>query len=118
LMQGYVHIPQQAAFFRGDLWRELGGLDSSLYFAMDYDLWVRIAKRAPLRYIPRTWADFRLHSAAKTIAADERCWPEMLRVHRREGGSLFSLMVAKYYIRKLAAPLIRWKRRRLLGRAA
>ncbi|HKJ40300.1 MAG TPA: glycosyltransferase family 2 protein, partial [Anaerolineales bacterium] len=27
LRQGYVHIPQQAAFFRGDLWREVGPLD-------------------------------------------------------------------------------------------
>ena len=26
LRQGYVHIPQQAAFFRGDLWREVGGV--------------------------------------------------------------------------------------------
>lgn len=31
-------------------------------------------------------ARFRRH-AGKTIAADERCWPEMLRVHYRDGGS-------------------------------
>ena len=43
LRQGYVHIPQQAAFFRADLWREVGPLDPTMYFAMDYDLWLRIA---------------------------------------------------------------------------
>jgi glycosyltransferase involved in cell wall biosynthesis len=41
LRQGYVHIPQQAAFFRTDLWRKVGPLDPTFYFAMDYDLWVR-----------------------------------------------------------------------------
>ena len=41
LREGYVHIPQQASFFRGNLWREVGPLDPSFYFAMDYDLWIR-----------------------------------------------------------------------------
>ena len=38
LRQGYVHIPQQAAFFRTSLWKQVGPLDPSFYFAMDYDL--------------------------------------------------------------------------------
>ena len=116
LRQGYVHIPQQAAFFRGDLWRALGPLDPSFYFAMDYDLWLRIASHAKVKYVPQTWANFRLHSAGKTIAADERCWPEMLRIHYRDGGTLFAKIVAKYYLRKLIAPFWNWRRRRLLNR--
>jgi glycosyltransferase involved in cell wall biosynthesis len=118
LRQGYVHIPQQAAFFRADLWRQLGPLDPSMYFAMDYDLWRRISSKAPVQYVPETWANFRLHDDAKTIAFDERCWPEMIRVHYREGGSPISVIVAKHYIRKAVAPLLRWKRRRLLARGA
>lgn len=115
LRQGYVHVAQQASFFRADLWRKVGPLDPTFYFAMDYDLWVRLAAQAPLVYQPRLWANFRLHGGAKTIAADDRCWPEMLRVHYRDGGSFFSLIVAKYYLRKLAAPLINWRRRRLFS---
>ena len=111
LRRGYVHIPQQAAFFRADLWREVGPLDPSFYFAMDYDLWVRLAARAPIRYTPQLWANFRLHSSGKTIAADDRCWPEMIRVHRRDGGNWLSLIVAKYYVRKVVAPLLNWRRR-------
>jgi glycosyltransferase involved in cell wall biosynthesis len=114
LRQGYVHIPQQAAFFRGDLWRMLGPLDPSFYFAMDYDLWTRIAAQAPLKYIPEVWANFRIHGAAKTIASDERCWPEMLRVHYRDGGSPFSVIVAKFHLRRLLAPVLRQRRRRML----
>ncbi|MCB2213781.1 glycosyltransferase [bacterium] len=114
LRQGYVHVPQQASFFRRDLWQKVGPLDPSFYFAMDYDLWVRLAGEAPLVYLPEhTWAGFRLHGDAKTITADARCWPEMLRVHYREGGHWFSPIVLKYAIRKLAAPLINWRRKRM-----
>ena len=101
LRRGYVHIPQQAAFFRVDLWRKVGPLDTTFYFAMDYDLWVRLAKLAPLVYYPRLWANFRLHESGKSVVADNRCWPEMLRVHYREGGSWFAPIVFKAKIRPL-----------------
>jgi len=115
LRRGYAHIPQQTMFFRADLWKQVGPLDPSFYFAMDYDLWTRLSARAQLKYIPQTWANFRLHTTGKTIAADDRCWPEMIRVHYRDGGSFFSVIVAKYYIRKLIAPLWNWRRRRMLN---
>lgn len=115
LRQGYVHIPQQTMFFRAGLWHAVGPLDPSFYFAMDYDLWVRIASRAAIAYLPgQTWANFRIHKSGKTIAADDRCWPEMLRVHYREGGSFFSVIVAKFYLRKLIAPIWNWRRRSVL----
>ncbi len=112
LRRGYVHIPQQAAFWRADLWQQVGPLDPSYYFAMDYDLWLRLARVSQIRYVPRLWANFRLHSGAKTIADDDRCWPEMIRIHYRDGGSRFSVITAKYVLRKLLAPLVTWRRRR------
>lgn len=110
LRRGYVHIPQQTMFFRAKYWKQLGPLDSSFYFAMDYDLWVRIAKQAPLKYLPgQAWANFRIHTSSKTNINDERGWKEMLRVHYREGGSFFSPIVAKYYLRKIIGPLWKWR---------
>jgi hypothetical protein len=50
--------------------------------------------------------------------ADELCWPEMLRIHYRDGGSVISVIVAKYYVRKLVAPILRWRRSRLIARGA
>ncbi|WP_062531941.1 glycosyltransferase family 2 protein [Leptolinea tardivitalis] len=111
MLQGYVHIPQQTTFFRADLWKKIGPLDTSFFFAMDYDLWVRLSSLAPLVYCPQyNWANFRLHQQGKTVAADDRCWPEMLRVHRREGGSWFSIIQMKYYLRRILAPLITRRR--------
>ena len=113
LKRGAVYIPQQSAFWRGDLWHKVGPLDPSFYFAMDYDLWVRLAQITEINYEPKLWANFRLHDDAKTISADDRCWPEMLRVHRRDGGSWFSLIYARYYLRRLLAPFINWNRRKM-----
>ena len=101
LRHGYVHIPQQAAFFRASLWRRVAPLDPTFYFAMDYDLWVRLAKLAPLHYVKRRWANFRLHEAGKSIVSDDRCWPEMMRVHYREGGHWLSPLVFKARVRPL-----------------
>lgn len=113
LRQGYVHIPQQATFFRSELWRQVAPLDPSFFFAMDYDLWIRLARISKLVYLPQNWANFRLHGEGKTIHADDRCWPEMLRVHRRDGGSNFSILYAKYLMRKLVAPIINIRRRKM-----
>ena len=106
LRRGYVHIPQQASFFRAELWHRVGPLDPSFYFAMDYDLWVRIAALSRLRYVSGVWAGFRLHSDSKTLNSDARCWPEMIRVHRRLGGSWLSIIYMKYLLRRLLQPIL------------
>ena len=113
LREGYVHIPQQTMFFRAKYWKEFGPLDPSFYFAMDYDLWTRIARHAPFKYLAgQMWANFRLHTSGKTVAADDRCWPEMIRVHYRDGGGFFSIIMAKYYMRKIIGPLWKWRIKR------
>ena len=109
LRRGYVHIPQQSAFFRGRLWKMVGPLDETFRFAMDYDLWVRIASVSPIVFHPQTWAGFRIHAAGKTTAEDDLCWPEMLRVHRRLGGGPLAQIYARYAVRKVTGPL--WPRR-------
>jgi glycosyltransferase involved in cell wall biosynthesis len=116
LRRGYVHIPQQAAFFRARLWKMVGPLDSSFHFAMDYDLWLRIAAISPIAFHNRRWAGFRLHPGGKTTARDDLCWPEMLRVHLRLGGSKLSLFYLRYVLRRLLGPV--WPLRLALGRKA
>jgi glycosyltransferase involved in cell wall biosynthesis len=115
LRRGYVHIPQQAAFFLAKAWKQVEPLDLAFFFAMDYDLWTRLAGIGPLQYIDaEPWAAFRLHGDSKSIAADDRCWPEMLKVHYRDGGKVLSPIVAKYWVRKLVQPLRGWLRKRSL----
>jgi glycosyltransferase involved in cell wall biosynthesis len=101
LLRGSVHIPQQASFFRASCWQQVGPLDPSFQFAMDYDLWVRLAKLGALLYTPQLWANFRLHGAGKSVMMDDRCYPEMLRVYRRERGRKLSWLALRWYARRI-----------------
>lgn len=110
LRRGSAHIPQQTMFFRKQFW---SALDTTFYFAMDYDLWTRIAKQTEIKYLQgNVWANFRIHTSSKTNVNDMRGWDEMLRVHYRDGGSVFSVIVAKYYLRKVIGPLWKWRIKR------
>jgi len=115
LRTGFVHIPQQSSFWRAGLWQKIAPLDDSIYFAMDYDLWLRLARISKLVYLPELWANFRLHGDAKTIAEDDRGWIDMVKIHYRDGGNFFSPLIAKFYIRKLIAPVIKARRKRMMN---
>lgn len=109
LLRGSVHIPQATTFFRTDLWRQVGPLDLSLFFSFDYDLWVKLAKVSQLLYVPKRWAQFRIHEEGKTIVNDDRCYPDMLRVLQREGGGWLSWMRLRYIARKMLYSWLPWK---------
>jgi hypothetical protein len=63
---------------------------------MDYDLWLRIGKRYPVRHVDEVWAVQRLHGGAKSVTRD--FWPERLAVSRRHGGRLVSPLVLRRYV--------------------
>jgi len=109
LRRGVTTIPQQAAFFRSKLWNLVGPLDTSFYYAMDYDLWVRISALTPIAYVRRPWANFRIHDQSKSRREAFRCWPEMMRVHFRNGGTRLSILYAKYLVRRLVEPIMPWR---------
>lgn len=100
MLRGSVHIPQQASFFRGELWPLVGPLDPDFYFAMDYDLWLRLARRGKFIYTPQRWANFRLHQAGKTQVSDDRCYPEMIRAARRLTGRPPLALIYRWYLRR------------------
>ena len=101
LLRGSVNIPQQTTFFWSRSWNQVGPLDISFHMAMDYDLWVRLAKLASLKYVPRLWANFRLHHEGKSVTMDDRFYPEMIRVYQRECGGGISLLMIRWQFRRL-----------------
>ena len=101
LLRGSVHIPQATTFFRADLWQHIGPLSLELFFAFDYDLWVRLAKISRLLYIPQRWAAFRLHEGGKSVKNDDLCYPDMLKVYARERGQGISWLWLRAKTRRL-----------------
>ncbi len=76
-------ICQPAAFIRREALAAIGGLDGSLRFSLDYDLWIRLAGRYPLVKIDRFLANSRLHDDAKTMAETARFMSETIQTLRR-----------------------------------
>ncbi|TFH31627.1 MAG: glycosyltransferase [Anaerolineales bacterium] len=106
LRRGVNTISQQAMFFRSKLWCMVRPLDPNFYYAMDYDLWVRIASISPIRWHDRYWANFRLQEGSKSMREAYRCWPEVVKVHFRDGGSVFSILYLKYILRRILEPIV------------
>ena len=79
-----------SAFFRRELWKRLGGLDTSLKYVMDIDLWTRWAK-AGARFdslMCPVWG-FRMHEGSKTMNGKNRIEQreELARVDAMHGVS-------------------------------
>jgi len=58
-------ICQPAAFIRRSVLEEAGYLDPAYQLLMDNLLWMCMARKAPIVYIPQTWAAARYHDQAK-----------------------------------------------------
>jgi GT2 family glycosyltransferase len=66
LIQNFIAIP--SPFFRRSAVIDSGGLDESLWFSADWDLWLRLGALGPVRFIAETLSAFRIHPASQTAA--------------------------------------------------
>jgi glycosyltransferase involved in cell wall biosynthesis len=80
-------IPQEACFWRRSVMEQMGGIDSSYRFAVDYDLFARMMKAGKrFVHLAEFFAVFREHPGSKTTSAWESTGaPEMERVRRKYG---------------------------------
>ena len=92
------YIVQPAAFFRRSAFEAVGGLDESLHWGMDYDLWLKIARRFPIAYLPRKLARYRLTGENKTALGRFDRFEEIERIGRRHGaGGLPATFSVDYF---------------------
>jgi len=73
---------QPEVFFSRDIWERSGAqVDEKLYYSMDYELWLRLAKSsAKIVHIPDTLTAFRLHEKQKTNFEELPFLPELYKV--------------------------------------
>lgn len=65
-------VPQQAMFWRKDLYHRVGGVNPDLRFAMDYELAMKfLLGKARVAKIHKVLANFRVHPAAKSSTIRE-----------------------------------------------
>jgi hypothetical protein len=65
LVQNFVAAP--APVFRRDAWLKCGGLDESLWYTADWDIWLKLAACAAVYYHDRVTVGFRIHDGSLTV---------------------------------------------------
>jgi glycosyltransferase involved in cell wall biosynthesis len=106
-------IPQPAVFWRRSFGQSVGPLDLSLYYTMDYDLWLRMATQSPPLIVNDLLAQFRHHDASKSGQVNRAQFDEQHAVMQRYTISPWRRAVHKFHVEKVV-----WAYRlmRLLGR--
>jgi glycosyltransferase involved in cell wall biosynthesis len=65
LVQNFIAIPSPV--FPRQLVLDTGGMDESLWYSADWDLWLRLANLCRIRFIPHAYSAFRVHESAQTV---------------------------------------------------
>ena len=69
-IRGNNCVAQSSAFFRREAYERVGGLDVTLHYIMDMDLWLRLGLAADVVFVDECWSQFRRHDASKTGQGD------------------------------------------------
>jgi glycosyltransferase involved in cell wall biosynthesis len=81
-------ICQPTVFLRAEVIRTVGPLDVTLDYCMDYEYWMRIAKRFRIGYLEAFLANSRLHLDTKTLSKRVEVHQETLQVVKRHYGQV------------------------------
>jgi glycosyltransferase involved in cell wall biosynthesis len=78
------YVPQETLFWRRRVWDQIGPLDETFNYALDWDFILR-AQAAGLKFlhVPRFLACFRVHDQQKTAMLYDAGWQEMQRLRLR-----------------------------------
>lgn len=95
-------IPQQAMFWRRELYERVGGVNPMLHFAMDFELTMKfLLAGARVAKIPRVLANYRFHPAAKSSTIRDVMESEieeiLSRLSPRQDGALERFVKKIYY---------------------
>lgn len=84
-------VPQETLFWRRRIWDQVGGLDTSFKFAMDWDLLLRFAAvGARIERLPYFLACFRVHPTQKTsFSMHDTGQKEITLLRERTQGRVF-----------------------------
>ena len=88
---GGMTINQPSVFFRKEIIDKYKPvMDTSLHYAMDYDLWLRITTDHQIHVIDGHWANYRFHDTSKSGLGFQDFLPEWYSVSQRYWGEKWS----------------------------
>ncbi|WP_143315761.1 glycosyltransferase family 2 protein [Clostridium sp. HBUAS56017] len=90
LLRRRDYICQPSTFYRKKLIDKIGMVDKSLYWTMDWDLWLRASKECSLKKVEFTLSNMRIYEGIKTLSKLDKRSMEMSRVLKKNGVKNFS----------------------------
>lgn len=84
-------LPQPGSLMRLDLVKRVGGVDETLKYSMDLDLFLKLRQHGPFISVPQTLAAFRWHDDSLTVSQEKKSLDESDQVRRRYLPRLASL---------------------------
>lgn len=88
LFPNHRNIGQEATFWRREIFYQVGGIDESLNYAIDLDLWCRFARIDKIYHIPFFLGAFRQQDSSKTSTIGAVGKKERDRIVKKYYGSL------------------------------
>lgn len=76
----YCPFVHTSIMMRGAVARELGGYDEAVRYAEDFELWSRIARRAPVANLPEALVGMRVHETSMTSTMADLAAVELPRI--------------------------------------
>jgi|AntAceMinimDraft_2_1070361.scaffolds.fasta_scaffold17505_2 glycosyltransferase involved in cell wall biosynthesis len=102
-------ITQNSTFFKREVFNKIGYLNESIHYAMDRDLFIRIASIKAIPYIPEILGEFRIQAEAKTAQGSYNFVIDLIKIRRKYNGKLFSPANLNNYFFIIKEPLRRIK---------
>lgn len=76
-------LGQPSVFFRRSVLEDAGGLDASYHYLLDHHLWLRMALKTQMKYVPgQVWSAARMHASAKNVSEADGFGEEAYRLVR------------------------------------
>jgi glycosyltransferase involved in cell wall biosynthesis len=91
-------IAQPSSMLRRNTLDAAGGLDESLTYCMDYDLWIRLIRISDTINLGETiLSGYRLHEESKTVGSYTKMALEKIRVNRRYTKDIMNKVIYAHY---------------------
>lgn len=80
------YLSQPSVLVRKDIWEKEGGLDERLVMCLDYEFWIRLAKKYKFVYCSEFIGNTRMYEDTKTSTMQGRHLSEAIRILYRQFG--------------------------------
>lgn len=72
ILKYFNYIPHQAVFIKRSVFKKYGFFDLNLSSSMDYDFWLRIAKKTRWLFMNKIISNYRIHKGAQSSSKKNR----------------------------------------------